>query len=290
MLILLVFIMVLFKMSMQSKSKVKLPFHIFTAILLINLLLANFTPILPVQVRKTYIFENITQQNYYFGVRFNSATLNAQTLPTINPELKVFLRSKITRTVTFTIENVQPYELAYDDGTAEFGFVATVGCVAAVKFSVNSQVQILKLKYFIWGEILPFRVHILDSNFNSIFSRDVKPSSADPHWFEVDISDANVMVNGDFFVGLEWITLYDKWPRPWLGVDNTPPCYGRSYLGTLSSPPASPKEGENYLIRVVVQKAPEPPYPTIFEPIIIVVVIIGVIAVVSYYVAFHDLE
>jgi hypothetical protein len=159
----------------------------------------------------------------------------------------------------------QPYELAYDDGTAEFGFVCTVGCIAAVKFSVNSSVQILKLRYFIWGETLPFRVHVLDSNFSSIFSQDVQPSSADPHWFEVDISGENVIVNGDFFVGLEWRKLYDEWPRPWLGADKTSPCK-RSYLGSLSSPPVSPKEGENYLIRVVVQKAPDPPSLTIFEP------------------------
>jgi PKD repeat protein len=159
----------------------------------------------------------------------------------------------------------QPYELAYDDGTAEFGFVCTVGCIAAVKFSVNSSVQILKLRYFIWGETLPFRVHVLDSNFSSIFSQDVQPSSADPHWFEVDISGENVIVNGDFFVGLEWRKLYDEWPRPWLGADKTSPCK-RSYLGSLFSPPVSPKEGENYLIRVVVQKAPDPPSLTIFEP------------------------
>jgi uncharacterized repeat protein (TIGR02543 family) len=48
------------------------------------------------------------QQSYYLGVKLNSATLNGQTLSTTNPELRVAPSSKITGTVTFTVENVQP--------------------------------------------------------------------------------------------------------------------------------------------------------------------------------------
>ncbi|MCR6692027.1 MAG: PKD domain-containing protein [archaeon YNP-LCB-003-016] len=50
----------------------------------------------------------VTQQNYYLGVKLNSATLNGQTISTSNPELRVAPSSKITGTVTFTVENVQP--------------------------------------------------------------------------------------------------------------------------------------------------------------------------------------
>ena len=159
--------------------------------------------------------------------------------------------------LTFTISvKAQPYELSYDNGTAEFFFNACVGCIAAVRFSVNSSVQILKLRYFISGETLLFRVHVLNSDFTPIFSRDVRASSEDPHWFEVDISDANVVVNGDFFVGLEWRTPYDSGPRPWLGAETKSP-YRRSYLGSFPYP--APIYKDNYLIRVVVQRAPEPP-------------------------------
>ncbi|HID18720.1 TPA: hypothetical protein EYP27_04175 [Candidatus Bathyarchaeota archaeon] len=111
-------------------------------------------------------------------------------------------------------------ELAFDDGSADFGFICSINCVAAVKFSVPSQMRVLKLKYYIWGEITRIRVHVLDSNARSIYSKEVLPSSSSPHWLEVDLSDANVIVNGEFFVGFEWIEVGPETghPMPWLGV------------------------------------------------------------------------
>jgi hypothetical protein len=149
----------------------------------------------------------------------------------------------------------QPYELAYDDGTAEAGFDCTVGCIAAVKFSVNSPVQILMIRYFMVGGELPYRIHVLDSNFNSIFLQNMQPPVHEG-WYRVDIPPANIVVNGDFFVGVEWIE-----PRgrgPWLGADIDSPPRGRSYVGNLSSPPVLAGD-QNFLIRVVVQKAPAEP-------------------------------
>jgi hypothetical protein len=45
---------------------------------------------------------------YALRVRLDSITLNGQTLSTSNPELRVAPGSRITGTVTFTVENVQP--------------------------------------------------------------------------------------------------------------------------------------------------------------------------------------
>jgi len=151
-------------------------------------------------------------------------------------------------------------ELSYDDGGVDFGFVCGLNCVAAVKFSVHSQVQVLKLRYYIFGEIIRFRVHVLDSGFNSIYSKDVTPSLTSPHWFEVDVSDADIRVSGDFFVGLEWISTRSESGQtgPWLGVDTTPPHHKRSYLGRLGHP-GSPKEGEDYMIRVIVKQPQQQP-------------------------------
>jgi hypothetical protein len=50
----------------------------------------------------------VAQQNYRLTVRLDSATLNGQGLSTSNPELRVAPGSRITGTVTFTVENVQP--------------------------------------------------------------------------------------------------------------------------------------------------------------------------------------
>lgn len=155
----------------------------------------------------------------------------------------------------------QVTELSYDDGSFEFGFMALPGLIGAVKFDVPPGTQVLKLKFHIWGEMPDTRVHVLDATQNSVYSRVVTPS---PGWFEVDVSDNNVFVNGDFYVGLQWISQSadSPWPEgPWLGVDTDPPYNQRSYLGPegnlFHKGSGSPDEQkEDYMIRVVV-RAPE---------------------------------
>ncbi len=142
-----------------------------------------------------------------------------------------------------------PYEeLAYDDGGAEFGFRSAVGSVAAVKFSVSSEIQLLKLEYYIWGEMNKVMVHVLDASFQSIYSQEVMSSEG---WFTVDISMAGIVVRGDFHVGFQWM----KDLPPWLGVDTTPPHNRRSYLGWIGAP-GPPKENEDYLIRAFAKELP----------------------------------
>jgi len=143
--------------------------------------------------------------------------------------------------------NNESLELYYDDGVADFGFIAWPRAVAAVKFSVSEVSKILKLKYFVWGNMSTIRVLVLDKHLNILFSKDVMPYSG---WFEVDISSTNVIVSEDFFVALEW----PFGGQPWLGVDNSPPHHNRSYLGSLNSL-GDPKSGENYMIRVVIKKS-----------------------------------
>jgi len=151
--------------------------------------------------------------------------------------------------LTITPVKAQQQELYYDDGSADFGFVASPGTLGAVKFSVSSRTQVLKLKFYVWGEMTNVRVHVLDQDFNSIYSLVVTPYSG---WFEVDVSYANIVVEGDFYVGWQWIT--EAPSGPWLGVDTTPPHNQRSYLGTLGKRDTSPKSGEDYLIRVFTQE------------------------------------
>jgi len=141
-------------------------------------------------------------------------------------------------------------ELAYDDGSADFGFIAWAGAVASVKFKVSSPVKVLELKFMIWGELRPVRVHVLDAGFRSMFSRDITPNVVYPNWFRVDVSGGNVWVCGDFYVGWQW----PAGGEPWFGVDNTPPHHRMSYLGSLGSP-GLPKEGEDYMIRVIIQES-----------------------------------
>jgi hypothetical protein len=76
----------------------------------------------------------VVQQNYYLRVRLDSATLNSQGLSTSNPELRVNPGSRITGTITFTVENVQPgswitpviWVTSWERGTVSNGRVRVV--------------------------------------------------------------------------------------------------------------------------------------------------------------------
>jgi hypothetical protein len=152
----------------------------------------------------------------------------------------------------------QVTELSYDDSSFEFGFMALPGLIGAVKFDVPPGTQVLGVKFHIWGEMPDTRVHVLDATQTSVYSRVVMPS---PGWFEVDISDDDVFVNEDFYVGLQWISQSpdSPWPNgPWLGVDTDLPYNQRSYLGAEgdlfhqgSGTPDQQKE--DYMIRVTVR-------------------------------------
>lgn len=154
-------------------------------------------------------------------------------------------------------------ELFYDNGSSDYGLIASAGEVAAVKFSSGSGlgvIQVLKLRFYCWGNISNVKVHVLDKNFNSIYSRLVLANRIilNGDWFDVDISANNIILNGDFYVAWEW----PSGGRPWLGVDNTPPHNMHSYLGTLGSS-GIPNEKENYMIRVEVLK---PRFSNVIDP------------------------
>jgi hypothetical protein len=159
----------------------------------------------------------------------------------------LFLSSLLLQVIPVGAQEV---ELGYDNGGADFGFVAAPGTIAAVKFVCDSPnpCQILKLKFFVWGEMKPVNIKVLDSNFNPIFSHEATSYEG---WFTVDVSYANIIIDGGrpFYIGWQRIS---EPPRPWLGVDTTPPHHGQSYLGTVGNT-GSPKSGEDYMMRVVVK-------------------------------------
>jgi prenyltransferase beta subunit len=174
---------------------------------------------------------------------FSSILTGAQETKLFSNNFKSY-PDKVFNEIMIHSKNGESLELYYDDGAADFGFIAWPKAVAAVKFSVSEVYKILKLKYFIWGNMSTIRVLVLDKHLNILFSKDVIPYSG---WFEVDISSTNVVVSEDFFVALEW----PLGGQPWLGVDSSPPHHNRSYLGSLNSL-GDPKSGEDYMIRVVV--------------------------------------
>ena len=147
-------------------------------------------------------------------------------------------------------------ELYYDDGSDEFGFIWDPGTFGAVKFTVSEQSQILKLKYYAFGESSKMKVYVLDTNLNTLFSDKITFYEG---WVVVDIQEYNIYVNGTFYVATEWIS-----NQPFIGCDTTPPHHQRSYVGSVgnisSLTPA--RENEDYMIRCVVSSTTISPTTT----------------------------
>ena len=153
----------------------------------------------------------------------------------------IFLLLTFFSSTMVTLGLYEEYELYYDDGELDFGFAG--GDVAAVKFSTSQSIKILKLRFYLSGSMNDIIAHILNSNFESIFSLNIAPASG---WFDVNVSSSNVKIKGDFYIALQ-----RPYGEPWLGVDNDPPHNLRSYLGTIGNP-GQPKEDEDYMIRCIV--------------------------------------
>ncbi len=141
-----------------------------------------------------------------------------------------------------------PLEAYFDDGGPEAGFVAWPAGLGAVRFTVPSGARVQKLRFNVSGNMDPVRVHILDRTWQPLLTRTVTPA---PGWFEVDVSDANVVTDGQFYVAWQW--LQEASGGPWLGIDETLPHHRQSYLGNLD--PANPPyvvPDEDYMVRGVI--------------------------------------
>lgn len=161
--------------------------------------------------------------------------------------------------IPVVIKNQGPgfQELAYDDGSGEFGFLASPNVIGAVKYHTSSRAQVVKLRFFVSGGNESVRVHVLNANQLSIFSKTVNFSPSSGSWAEVDMLNNYVFVYGDFYIGLQWI--YQSPNNPWLFVDTQAPYNKRSYLGVEGSlyhkgSGNENEQKEDYLIRVVLLK------------------------------------
>ena len=158
----------------------------------------------------------------------------------------------------------QERTLSFDDGSAEFGFRAGPGAIAAVRFDSAGSELVKKLRFYVSGEEERVRVYVLDSSQHPIFSRDVYfPGGA--QWFDVDMSSEHISVTGTFYIGWEWPTIHSCPPCSWMRVDTNGSPHYRSYLGSLGHlnlvrdiPEDHGIRQENYMIRVVMSVAPGP--------------------------------
>lgn len=142
--------------------------------------------------------------------------------------------------------NAVASELLFDDGQENFAFKAPIGSIGACKFNISHEMKLSKLKIHMKGTSA--KIHVLDSDFESIYSKAVTPLSPHPKWFVENILEVNVVVQREFYVGVEWTD-----PEFWLSVDSDQPHNMRSYLGRLGSP-GKPKPRENYMIRAYARE------------------------------------
>ncbi len=121
-----------------------------------------------------------------------------------------------------------PVELYYDDGSPDFGWSALQGIEHAVRFSLQPSwcsAQILTVRYHIWGTPSTFRVHVYDEDGTTDLTTPFDVTPGGTGWFDVDLTARNIVVTGDFFIVIEFLSS----ARPTIGVDDTSPIDLRTY-------------------------------------------------------------
>ncbi|MBA7598847.1 hypothetical protein ES703_05872 [subsurface metagenome] len=161
-----------------------------------------------------------------------------------------------TTTIDATLEEivVEEVELAYDDGTPTGGyFWGEAGYVSAVRMTPPAGTWKLKTaRYYFTLVKGPVKVRILDDAGGTPGSDLIPGFNINPStdWYDVDLESYNIMVTGDFYVGIEYLPTSDSTAYGYDPVDN-----GRAWDYW---PPSDPPEGwepwtETYFMRAVVQ-------------------------------------
>lgn len=118
------------------------------------------------------------------------------------------------------------YEIRYDDGGFEAYFWwinPSYGYMIAVKFTPPEKPSKLLKALFYINNPSQFKVRVFDENRWSLLDASANPTRNG--WYTVDLSDFNIIVKGDFYIALEYISGSSN---PRLGGDTSRPD-GRSY-------------------------------------------------------------
>jgi len=175
--------------------------------------------------------------------------------------------------------------LIYDNGwtpTTSAGIAPTgptAGYLSAVLFSLPggwSGAKVLIARYWIYDTaknclpaecaLLPpvfFGARVYDANLKEIGTANATiatPIRGPGGWFDVDLSGQNIIVTGNFYVGIEWTQLQEKLApiEPSIGYEWAEPSYHRSYSGFVDPQgkvnfSTNATESTNLMIRVEVE-------------------------------------
>jgi parallel beta-helix repeat protein len=146
-------------------------------------------------------------------------------------------------------------ELYYDDGMAESGHAPTLALYTyAVRFhspSPSETYRLTKVKFYIYSDPASFKLDIRDASIQPLHSETVTPTGTG--WFTIDLTSKEIIVEGDFWVGMKYLTLH----QPKLGADTSNPDVesGESATGFPSSPNISSLD---WMIRATIVPSAAP--------------------------------
>ena len=164
-----------------------------------------------------------------------------------------------------------PFELAYDDGNADYGWSDFYPYAAMVRFSPPSaswRITGVRLHAtcILRGPAQVFYVQIWDAGLNTIYwsafllSNVFKNATLD--WYTIGLP--NVVVTGDFYVVIVPMFTLDG-TQLWISIDDDPPIANTSFTVNVddhtihASLNASSKRPGDFMVRVIGEPAPTLP-------------------------------
>lgn len=125
------------------------------------------------------------------------------------------------------IGNAQTLTYRYDDSTLEENALGKTGEIFAVRFTPIFFGKLKTVNLFIprlgYGDPT-FKLHVMDDDKQDLLTPQTMTSTKEG-WLEIDLSQHNIPINQDFYVGVEFQSDY----RPYLGGDRTGPDPERSW-------------------------------------------------------------
>ena len=110
---------------------------------------------------------------------------------------------------TFSSMELQYDDENWDSGKPGLGEGVATGGYLAVKFSLpTSNVRLLAAKYMI-ASLESFRVHVYGSDGATEVCSPLDVTPTATGWFQVDLAARNVVVSGDFWVALEYLSNFN---------------------------------------------------------------------------------
>lgn len=148
------------------------------------------------------------------------------------------------------IRTGQYNELIYDDGNPTGGyFWAGLDQGSANRLTALTQVKVVIARYYIWnvtqGGKFWALVFTLDENLIPVVHANKEVTATTTGWFNVDFSEENINVNGDFYVMMQ----YNGVDEPRFGFNPTDNGRAWDYDGTTWS-----QWNETYLMRAIVEQ------------------------------------